>query len=208
MFTSRAEYRLSLREDNADLRLTAVGRVLGCVDDERWGAFSRKRDMIETEIQRLKRTWINPRVFPAERAEALFGQAIEREFSLADLLRRPQIRYPAIAAAAEGAVTDQAVIEQVEVQLKYSGYIDRQQVEIERQARHENLLLPEQIDYFEVRGLSIEVQQKLNAHRPETLGQAARISGVTPAALSLLRIHLKKRGLLARDEESPPSRAA
>jgi tRNA uridine 5-carboxymethylaminomethyl modification enzyme len=208
MFTSRAEYRLSLREDNADLRLTPVGRELGCVDDQRWGAFARKRDLIDAELQRLRRTWINPRVFPTERAQELFGQAIEREFSLADLLRRPQVRYPAIAAAAEGAITEHAVIEQVEIQLKYSGYIDRQQVEIERQARHENLVLPEQLDYFEVRGLSIEVQQKLTANRPQTLGQASRISGVTPAALSLLRIHLKKRGLLGRGEDPTPSRAA
>lgn len=208
MFTSRAEYRLSLREDNADLRLTPVGRELGCVDDQRWDRFSRKRDMIESELQRLRQTWVNPRLFPPERAEALFGQAIEREFSLADLLRRPQVRYPAIAAAVEGAVTEPTVIEQVEIQLKYSGYIDRQQIEIERQARHENLLLPETLDYSEVRGLSIEVQQKLTAHQPKTLGQASRISGVTPAALSLLRVHLKKRGLLARGDDASPPRAA
>jgi tRNA uridine 5-carboxymethylaminomethyl modification enzyme len=208
MFTSRAEYRLSLREDNADLRLTAMGRELGCVDDQRWDAFCRKRDMIEAEIQRLRETWVNPRMVSAERAEEMFGQAIEREYSLADLLRRPQIRYPVIAKLAEGAVNEPTVIEQVEIQLKYSGYIDRQQVEIERQARHENLLLPDPFDYFEVRGLSIEVQQKLSAHRPQTLGQASRISGITPAALSLLRIHLKKRGLLARSDDPTPSCAA
>ena len=208
MFTSRAEYRLSLREDNADLRLTEMGRELGCVDDSRWAAFCRKREMIDSELQRLRDTWINPRLFPPERAEPLFGQAIEREFSLADLLRRPQVRYPAIAAAVEGAITDPVVIEQVEIQLKYSGYIIRQQLEIERQSRNEALLLPEGFDYFEVRGLSIEVQQKLSAYRPQTLGQASRISGVTPAALSLLRVHLKKRGLLLRDDDSAGPRAA
>ena len=193
MFTSRAEYRLSLREDNADLRLTEIGRTLGCVDDVRWDAFCRKRDAVETEMQRLRDTWVNPRMFPAERAEALFGQALEREYSLADLLRRPEVGYPAVAQAAPGASTDPVVIEQVETQLKYAGYIARQQVEIERQSRNETLPLPDDLDYSGVRGLSIEVQQKLNRLRPQTLGQAGRISGVTPAALSLLLVHLKKR---------------
>lgn len=195
MFTSRAEYRLSLREDNADLRLTEHGRRLGCVDDVRWGAFCRKRDRIEAELQRLRDTWVNPRIMAPERAEQLFGQALEREYSLADLLRRPDVRYPAIAAAAPGSIDEPEVIEQVEIQLKYAGYIARQQLEIERQERHETMPLPEDLDYFTVRGLSIEVQQKLSKHRPQTLGQAGRISGVTPAALSLLRIHLKKRGV-------------
>jgi tRNA uridine 5-carboxymethylaminomethyl modification enzyme len=200
MFTSRAEYRLSLREDNADLRLTEQGHQLGCVDDARWSAFCRKRDRIDTELQRLRDTWVNPRIMPPERAQQLFGQALEREYSLADLLRRPDVRYPAIAAAAPGAIDTPEVIEQVEIQLKYAGYIARQQQEIERQERHETMVLPADLDYSAVRGLSIEVQQKLSKHRPQTLGQAGRISGVTPAALSLLRVHLKKRGLM---EEAP-----
>lgn len=195
MFTSRAEYRLSLREDNADLRLTERGRELGCVDDARWSAFCRKRERVEAELQRLRDTWVNPRIMPPERARQLFGQALEREYSLADLLRRPDVRYPAIAAAAAGAIDVPEIIEQVEIQLKYAGYIARQQLEIERQERHETMTLPEDLDYFTVRGLSIEVQQKLTKHRPQTLGQAGRISGITPAALSLLRVHLKKRGL-------------
>jgi tRNA uridine 5-carboxymethylaminomethyl modification enzyme len=202
MFTSRAEYRLSLREDNADLRLTEVGRELGCVDDLRWDAFCRKRDAVAVELQRLRDTWVNPRMLSPERATELFGQPIEREYSLADLLRRPEVTYPAVAAVADGAATDPVVIEQVEIQLKYAGYITRQQVEIERQSRHEALPLPPDLDYASVRGLSIEVQQKLNRVRPETLGQAGRISGVTPAALSLLLVHLKKRRLVASDEQA------
>ena len=202
MFTSRAEYRLSLREDNADLRLTEVGRELGCVDDLRWDAFRRKRDAVALELQRLRDTWVNPRMLSPERATELFGQPIEREYSLADLLRRPEVAYAAVAAVADGAATDPVVIEQVEIQLKYAGYITRQQVEIERQSRHEALPLPPDLDYASVRGLSIEVQQKLNRVRPETLGQAGRISGVTPAALSLLLVHLKKRRLVASDEQA------
>ncbi len=202
MFTSRAEYRLSLREDNADLRLTAIGRELGCVDDRRWDAFCRKRDAIEAEMQRLRDTWVNPRMLPPDRATELFGQPIEREYSLADLLRRPDIDYPAVAAAVSGATQDPVVIEQVEIQLKYAGYITRQQQEIERQARNESLPLPADLDYSQVRGLSIEVQQKLSRQRPQTLGQAGRISGVTPAALSLLLVHLKKRRLSATDEQA------
>ncbi|MEN9774991.1 MAG: tRNA uridine-5-carboxymethylaminomethyl(34) synthesis enzyme MnmG [Pseudomonadota bacterium] len=202
MFTSRAEYRLSLREDNADLRLTAIGRELGCVDDARWDAFCRKRDRIDAEMQRLRDTWINPKMFPPERAQQLFGQAIEREYNLADMLRRPEVSYAAIAEAMPGAPDASEVIEQVEIQVKYSGYIARQQVEIERQERHETLALPEDLDYFAVRGLSIEVQQKLTKSRPQTLGQAGRISGITPAALSLLRIHLKKRSAPRSDPRS------
>lgn len=202
MFTSRAEYRLSLREDNADLRLTEIGRELGCVDDQRWDAFCRKRDAVEAEMQRLRDTWVNPRMLPPERATELFGQPIEREYSLADLLRRPDIDYAAVAAAVPGATQDPVVIEQVEIQLKYAGYITRQQQEIERQVRSEALPLPPDLDYSQVRGLSIEVQQKLNRQRPQTLGQAGRISGVTPAALSLLLVHLKKRRLSATDEQA------
>ena len=202
MFTSRAEYRLSLREDNADLRLTEIGRELGCVDDQRWDAFCRKRDAVAAELQRLGETWVNPRILSAERATELFGQPIEREYSLADLLRRPEVDYPAVAAAAPGAIDDPLVIEQVEIHLKYAGYISRQQVEIERQSRNESLPLPPDLDYASVRGLSIEVRQKLERARPQTLGQAGRISGVTPAALSLLLVHLKKRKATTSDEQA------
>jgi tRNA uridine 5-carboxymethylaminomethyl modification enzyme len=202
MFTSRAEYRLSLREDNADLRLTELGRELGCVDNHRWDAFRRKRDAVASELQRLHDTWVNPRMLSPERSTELFGQAIEREYCLADLLRRPEVSYPAIASVADGGLTDPVVIEQVETQLKYAGYITRQQVEIERQSRNEALPLPADLDYASVRGLSIEVQQKLNRARPETLGQAGRISGVTPAALSLLLVHLKKRRAATSDEQA------
>lgn len=195
MFTSRAEYRLSLREDNADLRLTEIGRELGCVDDRRWDAFCRKRDAIESELQRLRDTWVNPRSLPPERAQELLGQTIEREYSLADLLRRPDVGYDAVTQLAPGGLETPEVIEQVEIQLKYAGYIVRQQAEIERQAHHESLALPTDFDYSAVRGLSVEVQQKLSRHQPQTLGQAARISGVTPAAVSLLLVHLKKRRL-------------
>jgi len=193
MFTSRAEYRLSLREDNADLRLTATGRDLGCVDDRRWAAFARKRDAIELELQRLRSTWVNPASLAPERAIETIGQPIEREHSLADLLRRPDVPYAAVVALGGQGVDDPQVAEQVEIQLKYAGYIQRQQVEIERHAKNEQLALPADLDYAEVRGLSVEVCQRLSQHRPETIGQAARISGVTPAAISLLLVHLKRR---------------
>jgi tRNA uridine 5-carboxymethylaminomethyl modification enzyme len=193
MFTSRAEYRLSLREDNADLRLTAIGRELGCVDDRRWAAFSRKRDAIELELRRLRSTWVNPRSLSPERAIEAIGQPIEREHSLADLLRRPDVSYASVVAIGGQGVDDPQVAEQVEIQLKYAGYIQRQQVEIERHAHNEQLALPADFDYAQVRGLSVEVCQRLSQHRPETIGQAARISGVTPAAISLLLVHLKKR---------------
>ncbi|MCS6766111.1 MAG: tRNA uridine-5-carboxymethylaminomethyl(34) synthesis enzyme MnmG [Candidatus Protistobacter heckmanni] len=203
MFTSRAEYRLSLREDNADLRLTEAGRKLGLVDDVRWEAFCRKRDAVSRETERLKSTWVNPASFPAEAAEAAIGKAIEREYSLADLLRRPNVKYETLLEMQDGAhapalpfdadpVQDAQIREQIEIQIKYQGYIDRQADEIARQAAHEQTKLPASLDYLEVRGLSKEVQQKLNSHKPETLGQASRISGVTPAAISLLMVHLKK----------------
>ncbi len=199
MFTSRAEYRLQLREDNADLRLTEAGRELGVVDDERWDAFSRKRDAIARDVERLKSTWVNPRILAAAEAERVLGQTIEREYTLADLLRRPQLDYDAVhTLAVDGldlpaaAVSDPAVKEQVEIQIKYQGYIERQQEEVAKQAQLDDLKLPAELDYNDVRGLSKEVQQKLNQHRPETLGQAGRISGVTPAAISLLLVHLKK----------------
>jgi tRNA uridine 5-carboxymethylaminomethyl modification enzyme len=194
MFTSRAEYRLQLREDNADLRLTEIGHTLGVVDDARWEAFARKRDAIAREQERLKSTYVRPNVVAAADAERVLGAPIEREHSLADLLRRPKVSYAALMTlpgAGEG-VADPVVAEQVEISARYSGYIDRQREEIARHRAEEELRLPADIDYRKVRGLSTEVQQKLNSQRPETLGQAARISGVTPAAISLLLVHLKR----------------
>ena len=201
MFTSRAEYRLSLREDNADLRLTEIGRRLGIVDDARWDAFNRKRDAVSAEVERLKSSWVNPRILPAEVAEPLLGKAIEREYSLSDLLKRPNVSYEALMAARNadgsllagpGVMEDEVLAEQVEIQVKYAGYIDRQQVEVQKQIAHEQQAIPADVDYDAVTSLSFEVRQKLKAHRPETIGQAARISGVTPAAISLLLIHLKR----------------
>jgi tRNA uridine 5-carboxymethylaminomethyl modification enzyme len=203
MFTSRAEYRLMLREDNADLRLTDVGRRLGVVDDARWNAFNRKRDAIAAEVQRLKSTWVSPRRVSAEAAAKLLGGELEREYTLMDLLKRPGVHYadlmklPGVGEAVEDAV----VAEQLEIQAKYKGYIDRQRDEVERREQQENLPLPRDLDYRTVRGLSVEVQEKLNQHRPETLGQASRISGVTPAAVSLLLVHLK-RGTRARERSA------
>ena len=195
MFTSRAEYRLSLREDNADLRLTEIGRELGLVDDQRWAAFSHKRDAIDREIERLRATWVNPRLIPEADAVRVTGQTLEREYRLFDLLRRPEVRYSALMSlpGAGLGVTEQHVVEQVEIQAKYAGYIDRQREEVAKTEAHETLPLPASLDYRQVRGLSIEVQQKLSQHRPETLGQASRVQGVTPAAISLLLVHLKKR---------------
>ncbi len=202
MFTSRAEFRLSLREDNADMRLTEIGRKLGCVSDKQWQMFEEKREAVSREMERLKSTWVNPRIVEDAEAERVVGKALEREYSLADLLRRPQVTYDQLMTlkGKEGqslggeVVTDPAVKEQIEIQIKYSGYIGRQAKEVERQAHYENLKMPTDFDYLEVNGLSIEVKQKLNAQKPETLGQCGRISGVTPAALSLLLVHLKKRG--------------
>jgi tRNA uridine 5-carboxymethylaminomethyl modification enzyme len=202
MFTSRAEYRLSLREDNADLRLTEIGRQLGCVGDAQWAVFEKKREAVALEMERLKSTWVNPRLLAEAEAERVLGKAIEREYALADLLRRPNVNYDSLMTlkGPEGqelagpGVDDDAVKEQVEIQVKYAGYIDRQAKEVERHDHYENLKMPASFDYMEVRGLSVEVRQKLNKHRPETLGQASRISGVTPAAISLLLVHLKKGG--------------
>jgi len=195
MFTSRAEYRLMLREDNADLRLTETGRRLGVVDDVRWDAFNRKRDAVSREQERLKSTWVSPKSLPAEVAERVLGKPIEREYSLMDLLKRPGVGYASLAELSErGAfVGDAAVASQVEIQAKYQGYVERQHEEIARQGRCETMALPRDLDYRSVRGLSIEVQQKLNQHKPETIGQASRISGITPAAISLLLVHLKRR---------------
>jgi tRNA uridine 5-carboxymethylaminomethyl modification enzyme len=195
MFTSRAEHRLSLREDNADLRLTPIGRRLGLVDDRRWTAFCRKRDAIDRETERLRSTWVNPRMLPPDRASAVIGQPIDREYSLADLLRRPEVRYADLMTLAGPGVDDPLVAEQVEIQSKYAGYIERQHLEVARQVHHEAMPIPEDFDYTQVRGLSVEVGQHLQRHRPETVGQASRIYGVTPAAISLLLVYLKKRRL-------------
>ncbi|OYQ42349.1 tRNA uridine-5-carboxymethylaminomethyl(34) synthesis enzyme MnmG [Rhodoferax sp. TH121] len=215
MFTSRAEFRLQLREDNADARLTEVGRELGLVDNARWDAFCRKRDAVSRETERLKSIWVNPRNLAAEESERVLGKSIEHEYNLADLLRRPNIAYaslmsldggkyanrdllPAVsrettdAVSAEQAAFVAAVVEQVEIAAKYSGYIDRQKDEVERAAHYENLRLPAELDYMQVSALSIEARQRLNKYRPETLGQASRLSGITPATISLLLIHLKK----------------
>jgi tRNA uridine 5-carboxymethylaminomethyl modification enzyme len=223
MFTSRAEYRLQLREDNADLRLTEDGRRLGLVDDIRWAAFERKREAIEHELQRLRGTWVRPATVPDAVAEAALGQALEHEYRLADLLRRPGVGWAAVSGLAGGvsretlaadlgdAALADAVIEQAEVAVKYAGYIDRQNEEVQRAAHFEHLKLPEALDYAQVHALSIEVRQKLGQHRPATLGQASRISGITPAAISLLLIHLKKRrfaGFAANAEPHSDSDAA
>jgi len=222
MFTSRAEFRLQLREDNADARLTETGRKLGLVDDARWDAFCRKRDAVSRETERLRSIWVSPKNLAASESERVLGKAIEHEYNLADLLRRPNISYAALmsldngryaqadlpvppvvsretegvaVATAEGVAQDvfvAAVIEQVEIAAKYSGYIDRQNDEVERAAHYENLRLPEDLDYLQVTALSIEARQRLNKQRPQTLGQASRMSGITPATISLLLIHLKK----------------
>jgi tRNA uridine 5-carboxymethylaminomethyl modification enzyme len=195
MFTSRAEYRLLLREDNADLRLTEVGREMGLVDDERWRVFETKRERIEQEQQRLRTTWMRPGLVPDEDMIRAIGQTLSREASLMDLLRRPDVTYDALTSlpGAGPAVADPIVAEQVQVQAKYAGYIDRQRDEIERLRRNEAKRLPEDIDYANVTGLSTEVVQKFAAQRPATIAQASRIPGVTPAAISLLLVHLKKR---------------
>ena len=194
MFTSRAEYRLQLREDNADLRLTEIGRRLGVVDDMRWQAFERKRDAISTEQERLKSIWVSPKNLAQQDAERVLGKNIEHEYTLLELLRRPDVNYSQLMTlpGAGDAITDEKVAEQVEIQAKYHGYIERQRDEIARNEHNETMSLPAAMDYRTVRGLSIEVQQKLNQHMPETVGQAARLSGMTPAAISLLLVHLKR----------------
>ncbi len=211
MFTSRAEFRLQLREDNADLRLTEVGRQLGLVDDLRWDAFSRKRDAVSRETERLRSLWVSPKNLNAAEAQRVLGQPVEHEYRLADLLRRPDVSYRALMSINDGqfampelsmaaAVSREteagefiaSVVEQVEISAKYSGYIERQRDEVGRAAHYENLKLPEDLDYSQVSALSIEARQKLQKHRPETLGKASRISGITPASISLLLIFLKK----------------
>ncbi|MDR7021539.1 tRNA uridine-5-carboxymethylaminomethyl(34) synthesis enzyme MnmG [Aeromonas salmonicida] len=200
MFTSRAEYRLLLREDNADLRLTAIGRELGLVDDERWGKFNIKMEQVELERQRMRSTWIHPQHPSLEAVNALVNTPLTREQNLEELLRRPEVTYDALMAI-EGvgpALSDHAAADQVEIQIKYAGYIERQYDEVEKQLRNENTLLPLDMNYRDVNGLSNEVIAKLNDAKPETIGQASRISGITPAAISILLVHLKKHGLLRK----------
>ena len=206
MFTSRAEFRLQLREDNADMRLTEVGRQLGLIDNARWESFSRKRDAVSRETERLKSTWVNPRNLPAEESARVLGKRIEHEYNLFELLRRPDVAYGALMDMDGGkyASSDvsretlgelsEPVVEQVEIAAKYAGYIDRQRDEVGRAAHYEKLRLPPDLDYMQVTALSIEARQVLTRHRPETLGQASRITGITPAAISLLMVHLKKGG--------------
>ena len=215
MFTSRAEYRLSLREDNADLRLTQIGRELGCVGDAQWAAFEQRQEAIARELERLKSTWVSPRIIAAEEAERVVGKALEREYALTDLLRRPNVGYAQLMSMTtidgrrfEDVSVAIDIAAQVEIQVKYAGYIDRQAKEVERHEHYEHLKLPAEIDYLAVQALSFEVRQKLNQFRPETLGQASRIAGVTPAAISLLLIHLKKRGFKTAEIAEPGKSAA
>ncbi|MBH1975639.1 MAG: tRNA uridine-5-carboxymethylaminomethyl(34) synthesis enzyme MnmG [Rhodocyclales bacterium] len=202
MFTSRAEYRLSLREDNADSRLTEEGRALGLIDDSRWNQFNRKRDAVAAEVERLRSTWVNPHIISEAESIRVLGKVMEREYSLFDLLRRPEVGYDALMSLSDDkgmnasvscVTTDKEVVDQVEVQAKYQGYIERQKDEVAKGLSHESTAIPAEMDYKSVHGLSIEVQQRLNQARPETLGQASRIQGVTPAAISLLLVHLKRR---------------
>ena len=195
MFTSRAEYRLQLREDNADMRLTEIGRKLGLVDDVRWEAFSRKQEAVVREQERLKKTFVQPANLPVEKMVEMFGKPLEHEYSLFELLRRPEVSYDALLTlGVEGlGELEPAVREQVEIAAKYQGYIDRQTDEVARSRGQENTKLPDDLDYREIHGLPIEAQQKLNAQKPETIGQASRISGITPAAISLLLVYLKRK---------------
>ena len=200
MFTSRAEFRLSLREDNADFRLTEVGRQLRLVDDERWDAFNRKRDAVSREIERLKNTWVNPRLLSPESSQEVFGKKLERDYPLFDLLKRPEVSYKKLVtlSTVDGRMfsddkpDDPVVADQVEIHVKYEGYVNRQQEDVKRQAAQEDLKIPDDIDYDAIASLSIEVRQKLKLSRPETIGQARRVSGVTPAAIALVLIHIKR----------------
>jgi tRNA uridine 5-carboxymethylaminomethyl modification enzyme len=194
MFTSRAEFRLMLREDNADLRLTETGRRLGLVDDQRWDVFSRKRDEIAREQERLRTTWLSAKAIPEEDSLRVFGQVLERDQTLLDLLKRPDVSYDSLVQIAQldHCLEDAESRRQIEIQAKYHGYVERQKEEVVRRVAHENTRLPMDLDYRQVRGLSHETQQKLNQFKPETLGQASRISGITPAAMSLLLVHLKR----------------
>ena len=227
MFTSRAEFRLMLREDNADMRLTEKGRELGLVDDARWDAFSRKRDAVSRETARLRSIWIHPNNISAAESERVLGKAIEREYNLADLLRRPDVDYAGLMSLADGKYANpeiplhgqeatgdcpvpptlvKSVVEQIEITAKYSGYIDLQKTEVERALQYESLKLPPELDYLQVPALSFEARQTLAQHRPETLGMASRISGITPATVSLLLLHLKKN--LWKNTAALPAQAA
>ena len=200
MFTSRAEYRLSLREDNADARLAETAHRLGVLGNEKYDRYMRKKEAVEKELSRLKATWVNPKVIEAAEAERVLGTGIEREYNLAALLSRPNVSYYTLMSlkknsgelVSEEPLTDEAQIEQIEIALKYKGYIERQKEEVQKTLAHEEMVLPSDLDYDKVIGLSFEVRQKLKAVRPETLGQASRISGVTPAAVSLLLVYLKR----------------
>jgi tRNA uridine 5-carboxymethylaminomethyl modification enzyme len=194
MFTSRAEYRLQLREDNADMRLTEIGRQLGLVDDERWAAFSTKLEAVSREQERLKKTFVQPATITPEKMTAMFGKPLEHEYSLFELLRRPEVSYADVLSLSDDGLgeVEPAVREQVEIAAKYQGYIDRQTDEVARSRGQENTSLPSDLDYRGIHGLPIEAQQKLNAQKPETIGQASRISGITPAAISLLLVYLKR----------------
>lgn len=214
MFTSRAEYRLMLREDNADMRLTEAGRKIGLVDDARWEAFSRKQEAIIREQERLKRTFVQPASLPQEDALRVLGKPIDHEYSLFELLRRPEVGYESLLSlpiAAEGEAgageMDEQVRQQIEISAKYQGYIDRQQEEVDRQRGNENTKLPADMDYRDVHGLSIEAQQKLNAQLPQTIGQAGRISGITPAAISLLLVYLKRKSRTKTIDKTPEKAA-
>jgi tRNA uridine 5-carboxymethylaminomethyl modification enzyme len=204
MFTSRAEYRLLLREDNADLRLTEKGRELGLIGDEQWQAFCEKRENIAREQERLKSTWIQAGSPEAEKVEAIINTKLIREYSLHDLLKRPELNYTDVASLKGEAINDEFAAEQIEIAAKYSGYIDRQQEEIDRLRAYENTLIPEDFDYTLVDGLSNEVKQKLSAARPQTLARAQRISGITPAAISQLLMYLKKHGMLKKMKPTDP----
>jgi tRNA uridine 5-carboxymethylaminomethyl modification enzyme len=201
MFTSRAEYRLSLREDNADLRLTEAGFLMGVVDSGRYAAFAAKRDLIQRERERMATTWVSARSVGEQAQLDVLGQPLDRDYTLEELLRRPGVSYRSLAPLdpARVDIAEANVADQIEIETKYHGYIERQRIEVERQRAHEDTPLPGDLDYHSVRGLSVEVQQKLNLHRPETVGQAARISGITPAAVSLLLVHLKRRAALPRE---------
>lgn len=204
MFTSRAEYRLQLREDNADMRLTEIGRKLGLVDDVRWEAFSRKLEAVSREQERLKKTFVQPANLPVDKMVEMFGKPLEHEYSLFELLRRPEVSYEAVLSLGEVGLgeVEPAVREQVEIAAKYQGYIDRQTDEVARSRGQENTKLPSDLDYREIHGLPIEAQQKLNAQKPETIGQASRISGITPAAISLLLVYLKRKSRSKQIEQA------
>ncbi|MDO5696325.1 MAG: FAD-dependent oxidoreductase, partial [Eubacteriales bacterium] len=192
MFTSRAEYRLQLREDNADMRLTEIGHRIGLVGEEQWRCFNEKQEAVAREIERLKNTWVTPQKVPVDEQIRIFGQTISHEYNLADLLRRPRVRHSDLAALQPENTIEKLpehIAEQVEILIKYQGYIKRQNEEIERRGAWEEIRLPENIDYAQIRGLSAEVQQKLNRYKPETIGQASRIDGITPAAVALLIVH-------------------